>query len=353
MEVTAMSMPSIVDLTRTQLGLDTTTALESQTALAAAVRRAVSLLAPSSRRTIRSTVTKALRPLVPDTEDLRDRIDDTIEDLLGYGDIVQAEATHGGPLDLFLAAPAFVENADGRLFVIGAKAGDPLGVPEGLRAFLVNTGHVRYVSIAACADAKAQLTEGGFLELSLQQWRGAPSLSSAGDHRQTYDTALSGRGRAGYLEGLTLIDPARSVTFYRGRWVAQRRQTGRFVARRPQKYGAERWCYIEIDDGTVTRLLDLPLGNSERGCDQAWRLQAAIDSVAGHPQRLRIRSSPKSGSVVEVMSPIPRWLQRRWDLVGVSTEPSHALIAYVMDDAVAEQEASYAETSMWLKAIPE
>ena len=71
------------------------------------------------------------------------------------------------------------------------------------------------------------------------------------------------------IPGLSLIDPTSSVRYYRGRWVQPQAQTGRFVGRRSQAYGADLWCYIEMDEGQPRRFLDLPLrGSRARGCDE-------------------------------------------------------------------------------------
>jgi hypothetical protein len=71
-----------------------------------------------------------------------------------------------------------------------------------------------------------------------------------------YDSLLDTAGPAGTLAEFTLLDTERSPAYYPGRWVMPKRQSGRFVGRRPQAYGADLWCYMEVADGTVKRLLN-------------------------------------------------------------------------------------------------
>ena len=74
------------------------------------------------------------------------------------------------------------------------------------------------------------------------------------------------------------------------RWREVRADSGRFVARRDQAYGSNLWCYVELSNGEPQRLLDFPLAGSRwRGCDEAWRLQMAIDAQRGAPQRFRLQ----------------------------------------------------------------
>ena len=63
------------------------------------------------------------------------------------------------------------------------------------------------------------------------------------------------------VPGLSLLDSVRPVKYYRGRWTGLKGHSGRFVGRRSQKYGADLWCYVQINNGTPERLIDLPLSD--------------------------------------------------------------------------------------------
>jgi hypothetical protein len=146
-----------------------------------------------------------------------------------------------------------------------------------------------------------------------------------------------------------VLDPTRPVRFYRGRWAEPRAKTGRFVARRSQAYGAELWCYVQLRDGCPERLIDLPLpGSRWRGCDEAWRLQLAIDADRAEPQRFRVRSGCGGAAVIELFSPLPMWARRRWEAVGESVPRSGCLLAYRFATAELEEELRFARDEVWL-----
>ena len=143
--------------------------------------------------------------------------------------------------------------------------------------------------------------------------------------------------------------PRRSVRYYRGRWAEPRAQSGRFVARRSQAYGADLWCYLEMRSGNPERLIDLPAGGSRwRGCDEAWYLQMAIDAQRGEPQRFRIRAGPEDALVLEFFSPVPMWARRRWDAVGEPVSASGCLFAYRLAEAELAEEMRFVREALWL-----
>ena len=165
-----------------------------------------------------------------------------------------------------------------------------------------------------------------------------------------YSDRLEATGFSGDIEGLQVIDPASRVTFYRGRWrVLKPRDNGRFVARRPQAFGADLWCFADVGDGRVTKLLDLPLQKPlAPGADEAWRLQAALDSVAGHPQQLRIRGDGLI-SLLSFFSPVPSWIRRRLDVIGESVpRGAGALFSYAIPQEEVSEEINFLKRMMWL-----
>src|SRR5437764_983213 len=48
------------------------------------------------------------------------------------------------------------------------------------------------------------------------------------------------------VPGLSILDPDQPVRYYRGRWTEPKNQSGRYVGRRKQAYGADLWCYVEM-----------------------------------------------------------------------------------------------------------
>ena len=93
------------------------------------------------------------------------------------------------------------------------------------------------------------------------------------------------------VDGLELLDPRRPSTYYNKRWRDPiTTDTGRFVSRRTQLYGAKLWSFVEIEKGIPQRVLDLNSDDGfHRACDLAWRLQAAIDAALGSPLAVSVK----------------------------------------------------------------
>jgi hypothetical protein len=213
-------------------------------------------------------------------------------------------------------------------------------------------GHSRRLNVDDLPGTVEQLLQSGFIPLKAESWLKAPPVLSASAHIRVYDSMLDTAGPAGTLAEFTLLDTERSPAYYPGRWVIPKRQSGRFVGRRPQAYGADLWCYMELADGTVTRLLDLPTQENQwRPCDEAWHLQQAIDAHSGRPQGYRCRKGPAASVIFDFFSPLPRWARRRWDAVGRETPPNKCLLAYVFPDQHFESESKFAQERMWLQQI--
>lgn len=319
--------------------------------IAASVRRAASFTCPCSPRLLASVVRRAATGLVanPDDEDLYP-VRSAIDLLTAYGDLVEAPiVTERGAEQriLFLGAPSFV--AVGRAtLLVGIRAE---GVPflSGSEAGLVELdGHVR--RMAADTISPEDLEGLGLRGVSVEHWLGMPPVVSPDDLVAEYDRRLDAAGPAGTIEEGLILDSAQPVTYYRGRWrPIGATDAGRFIARRPAAYGAPLWCYVEVKAGLIQRVLDLPIHDRlHRACDEAWRLQAAIDSRRGSPQRLRVdRRNGTDVAVLNLMSPLPGWAQRRLDTIARPIPRDRALISYAiaLDDLDAEVE--FLSQSLW------
>jgi hypothetical protein len=211
---------------------------------------------------------------------------------------------------------------------------------------------LRVLKPGEAADFGPQLEELGVYRVRAETWLRAPRAKSPEQYIEDADQRLERAGRAGEILGLSIIDRSQPITFYKGRWTEPGHNTGRFVGRRARPYGGSLWCYVQLENGKSVRMIDLPAGRSdERGCDQAWRLQAAIDRINGQPQLLRIRALGDGRVAMEVFSPIPKWLVRRWDSVGKRLEPKACLISYSIDASDVDAEIQFAEKHMWLETI--
>jgi hypothetical protein len=336
------------------LGLNASLDVMSREGLAVSLRRAASFLCPTSRSALTRAVVEVLSGL-PGFGDLTEaEVEDLVEALVSYGDLLELPLDDAGRKrrQIFLGAPAWVQRGPNSALLIGVRPeGAPL-VGDEIEAAIEYKGHARFVRSTDSRQIKELLEPEGLIELQPNQWAKAPRRYPPAEVVVFYVTRLKATGPSGDIDGVRVLDPESRVTYYRGRWrVLKARDGGRFVARRPQAFGADLWCFAEVASGAVVKLIDLPLQSPlALGADEAWRLQAALDSVAGRPQQVRIRSGGSS-SIIDFFSPVPSWMRRRLDIVGTPLPGgSGALFSYLVPQNELGEEVRYLKEMMWLTA---
>lgn len=338
-----------------ELGLDPSALdLTSVEAVAGALRRAASFLCPCTAPTLVRGVVRPMRGLVQDLDAFKGLVEETLEAMIAHGDIlehrdVEGDPGHGAAVLLYTAPAGFVARESGAVILLGVATDQLSALTDDLEARIEYVNHVRRLSPCPGEDLRSDLLQLGLIETSYSAWLRAPQPETAAQHMARLDRLLGAAQPSRDVPGLSLLDPARGVRYYRGRWVDPRAQSGHFVARRSQAYGADLWCYVEMRDGNPERLVDLPVAGSRwRGCDEAWHLQMAIDAQRGEPQWFRIRPGPEGARVMEFFSPVPMWARRRWDAVGEPVSASGCLFAYRLADAELAEELRFAREALWL-----
>lgn len=340
-----------------ELGLDAGALdLTSIEAIAGALRRVACFLCPCSAATLVRGVIHPLRGLVDDTDAMKTFVEQTLDAMIAHGDLFEQpqvqEDGFGAVVLVYAAPPSFVLRQSGSAILLGIASDHLSALPDDLQARIEYVNHVRRVAPIAHENLRDELLQVGLIEVSDDVWLSSPPAGSAADHLLRLDRLLDAAGTSRTIPGLLLLDPERPVQYYRGRWVEPRSQTGRFVARRSQAYGADLWCYVELHEGQSERLLDLPLpGSRWRGCDEAWQLQLAIDATRGHSQRFRLRPLPNGAAVLELFSPLPMWARRRWDAIGEPVPTSGCLFGYRLRREEIPEEALYARAALWLGEV--
>ena len=337
-----------------ELGLDQTAFdLTSVEAIAAALRRAASFLCPCAATTLVRAVADPLRGLVEPAEDTRGIVRETLEAMLAHGDFfehrdIEEDAARGASVLIYTAPPSFVVRESGTAILLGTS--NP--ALDSVTARIEYAKNLRRVNPVPGEDLSAELQQLGFTKISHQQWLKAPQLESPAQHLAHFDRLLDAAQPSGDVPGLALLDWERPVRYYPGRWTSVGSLSGRFVARRSQAYGGDLWCYIEMSGGRPERLVDLPLADSRwRGCDEAWRLQMAIDACRGSAQLFSIVPDPRDSYAMQFFSPIPMWARRRLDSVGHPVSSPGCLFAYRLAEAELVEEVRFANDVLWLAEL--
>ena len=255
-----------------ELGLDATGLdLTVTEAIAGALRRAAGLLCPCSAKTLVRAVAQPLEGLVADEDVLLERVEETLEALIAYGDLLEhrdiaAEQNTDPATFLYAAPPSFVRRESGAVFILGIVPERLSPLPEELEAQIEYVNHVRKLPVAVGGDIATQLSQLGLIELSGEMWLRTPARETRAQHLSRLGHQLDSAPPSLEIPGLSLLDPTKPVRYYRGRWIMPRSESDRFVARRSQAYGADLWCYVEMNEGRPRRFIDLPLpGSRYRG----------------------------------------------------------------------------------------
>jgi hypothetical protein len=322
--------------------------------IAQALRRAVHILAPCGKHELENAILQSFAGLGPVREELARIVEQTLEELIVYGDILEmrdAEDDHWSRSALVLrpAPPSFVARKNGSIVVIGV-AGDEITpfTPE-LASRLRHNGGLRIIYPEDGEDLKSLLHEIGLLELPETVWLRVPKLETAAGYLAEQRLQLAKEQPSGAVEGMRILDSSRSPAFYRDRWTdASPRHEGIFVARRPQRYGSALWCLVELQGGVVRRFVDLhSLGGRIRPCDIAWRIQMAIDAESGTPQSVRVREGRET-SLLDFFSPLPSWAERRLAIVANKTMGVGRLFSYELLTSGLEEEIAFLKKALWL-----
>lgn len=341
-----------------ELGLDPSSLdLTSIEAIAGALRRTASFLCPCAAATLVRGVVRPLRGLVDNFEAVKFVVEDTLDAMIAHGDILEhrdAEESSGHKISalLYAAPAAFVTRESGTVILLGIASDQLSALPDDLQARIEYVNHLRRLSPIPGDNLRNDLVQLGLIELSYADWLRMPPVETAEQHLLCLDRLLDAVQPSRDVPGLLLMDSERPVRYYRGRWVEPHAQSGRFVARRSQAHGAQLWCYAQLRNGNPERLIDLPIiGSRWRGCDEAWRLQMAIDAKRGAPQQFRVRPGPGNTSVMEFFSPVPMWARRRWDALGEPVPSSGCLFAYRLAETELAEELRFTREELWLDEL--
>lgn len=353
MRLTRLSTDDASPLAVAVLGLDAHSVdLFSIEGIAGSLRRAASFLCPTSPGRLVDTVVDAIRP-VSDGQLSRDEVAETLELLVASGDLLELRHGRGQTArHLYLAPPSFLERLPGCYLLIGIRPfGRPL-IEDDLAQAIEYEGHTRSLLLDP-ADGPAQLLERGLHALKKDRWVASPASDSPRRLVDRYGLHLDAASQAGEIEGLVILDPSTRVDYYRGRWRSPiPTDTGDFVVRRPQEYGADLWCLARLSCGVPQRLLELPLDPAVvPGRDEAWRYQAAIDSLRGTPQRFRVRhgATPADDVTLDFFSPLPGFAERYVQFTGLALGKSPgALFSFRLSRQAAEDVSTFLADKLWM-----
>jgi hypothetical protein len=354
MVIAEVSAAEVLKVSRETLGLSALSdGVIDDAMLAASLRRAAGILCPCSPSTLIAAVLESLQYLTEDYGAIAERAAASLEGLLIGGDLLELnQVTIDDPRAkgtwVFAAPPGFVVRPGGNVFLIGIVPDEATPLPASLNARVAYEGFARVLTPQLSEDLPSVLHHLGLIELSNSVWLKAPKPESATELLDGMLRRLAEQPPSGAVADICILEPLRDVDYYVGRWVNPTNESGDYVARRPQAYGAPLWGFARLMDGGVTRFLDCPLkGTRWRGCDVAWHLQMAIDHCRGTPQLYRRRPAP-GGACLDFFSPLPLWTQRRLAVLGRPAPREKCLFSYWIPQRELASEEAFLQERLWL-----
>jgi hypothetical protein len=327
--------------------------------LAQAARRAVYIMAPCARHELVGSLSHSFLSEGLSADELSARIDDIVDSLIVYGDVLEMRPTVDG--DWFSASrfvlrpapPTFIARRNGSVVIVGIGGDQITPLTENLEARVSHREALRIIERKENEDLESLLRELGLNKLSEKTWLRVPKSETSTSYISFWKQQLAAEPLCASLEGIRILDTARPPSFYKDRWCVPNQHTGLFVARRPQLYGVEIWCVVELEKGNAKRFKDLSSpGDRFRPVDVAWRIQAALDSVAGTPQRFRC-SEEAGNSLIRFYSPLPSWAERHLSIVGRKTKADRCLYSYEISKHDLVSETSFLGEMLWMSEVAE
>ena len=194
------------------LGLDPESLdLFSVEAIAASVRRVASFLCPCSARTVTRAVLKPLEELASDVNQLREIVEETLEKIVGYGDLLEhrdfdAESGSRPSSLLYAAPPSFVARKSGAAILLGIASEEISALPQEIRGAIQYVNHTRRILANTTFEVRASLRQLGLIELSYETWTKAPLAESFEQLLNRFNERLSEAPPSGETLGLILLE---------------------------------------------------------------------------------------------------------------------------------------------------
>lgn len=350
--IVELTPEEVISYCRSILGLKTNVVIDDEL-LASLLRRCAGISCPCSPTTLRATLFEGMSYLSSDGDALNKRIDKIINDMTTVGDLLESSdiATEDPNVKstwVFAAPPSFIVRKNGNIYLAGIAPDQENFLSPPLESRILYSGVTRSISPQPGENLAATLEKLGINKLSQSVWLKSPEYQTPRKLLTNFKRRLANVPECDPISGIEILDSATKVTYYRGRWRAPKNQTGIFVARRTQEFGARIWSFVQLVDGTLKRIIDLPVANYLwRGCDAAWHLQMAIDYCRKQPQRYRKRNTGL-GARFDFFSPLPLWSERRLMLFGRKLPREKSLFSYELPASEIDEEEKYLQECLWL-----
>lgn len=324
---------------------------------AAVLRRLAGFMCPCPQFALAKAVKRSLAQFVDMVDDMEYLIDETIEDSLACGDLLELSrvvlaGAEDKPTWVFCALPSFVERNSCRVYLFGVAPDDASFLPGEVRERIQYHGATRYIEADDTAKVCALLASIGLRSVANSAWLTHHQPEKPAVYLERFVKRLTREGIAGDLPDLKILAHlGADNASYRNRWISPGTSTGVFIGRSAQPYGEPLWYLCDIQNGQVARSLLLPLQDAAmRACDQAWQIQLAIDTRNGLPDSYHV-AIDDNGCRLDFTFPLPMAARRRLIFLGGGRRPRKGGgLSFWLPASQLDEEKRFLEQHYWLHA---
>lgn len=353
LSLSVCSAETLLATMRQDLELPIAETTDDRALIASLLRRLCGFMCPCPQRTILAAAKRSLAPLGVGAQPLIEQLASVLEELLVVGDVIEVSRIGGALFDenrdwLFCAPPSFLE-LDGRCYVFGIAPDDAPVLVGRLRHRLRHDAVMRYIEDEQDSVAET-LAFLGMRQLSAATWLPRASEQSPQRFLDHLTNRLAVDGLEGQIPASEWLAHASERHLpYDRRWQAAAQQSGMYIGRATPEFGARVWFVATLVSGKIERSLVLPLTDGQdRACDQAWRIQLALDASQGMPSRYRALPDA-DGMGVSVDFPLPLASRRRLVLLGGMRNYNVGAGAFWIPNAAWPQAERYLQMELWLR----
>jgi hypothetical protein len=353
MEIIEVNPVDVLRSARNALGFNERgTILIDEPFLCEVLRRSLAHISPCSSSSLISRVLDTLQFLELDQSQLKERIERQVENLILGGDFLETSQSSisiaSNSRWLHLASPTFIIRKSKTVYLFGSSKDGVIPLPQTLKSRIIYDGFIRHMKGESGENIGPILRDLGWLELSERTWMKTPKQILDKDFVQSLLTHLEEQPESGPMENLEIFQSKERSRNYSRRWKNPTNETGNFVCRRPQAYGAPIWGMCKVEDGITKKHLSFPYKYSPwRGCDQAWHIMLGVDSMEGMPQEIVVQEERESVKIL-FFSPIPMWAIRRLLLIGKPIPNASALYGFTVPVREFDSELEILKNNLWL-----
>ena len=330
--------------------------LSSAEGIAGVLRKVACFKCPCPTRELNEFSDSLLKGLISNEE--REKIPDIVESMISYGDLLEApDRDSNAKKLLFGSQPAFVRANDSTVLFLGIVPDGFPPLPSILISKIEFANHIRRIKNVSENDINV-IKKIGLQEFSMEYWQRSPLKETSEKFLKKINQALEKNNSSISKEGIKVISPEKNsssnIIYYKQRWTELKSSMeGHFVARRERRFENPLWCYIKFKNNKITNTLNLPLDSiNRRGCDEAWRIQMALDSSNKTPQLFGVEKIDQNKIVLNFFSPVPKWASRRWDVLGEPVS-RNSLFSYCFEKDIVRKEIKYCKEMLWLDQLKE